>query len=101
MAVGEKDMGDIAGPYAGFGAGLIAGKKTSVSPDPFTRGPVIYRGGPFAPCESGNPLHCFQGVAGGFTSQAIAARLDLSTRTVESYRAQIMEKMQAEAWGEL
>lgn len=39
----------------------------------------------------------FDLVAGGFTSQAIAARLDLSTRTVESYRAQIMEKMQAES----
>jgi two-component system response regulator FixJ len=39
----------------------------------------------------------FDLVAGGFTSQAIAAKLDLSTRTVESYRAQIMEKMQAES----
>jgi two-component system response regulator FixJ len=39
----------------------------------------------------------FDLVAGGFTSQAIAGRLDLSTRTVESYRAQIMEKMQAES----
>ena len=36
-------------------------------------------------------------MAGGFTSQAIGAKLDLSTRTVESYRAQIMEKMQAES----
>jgi two-component system response regulator FixJ len=39
----------------------------------------------------------FDLVAGGFTSQAIASRLDLSTRTVESYRAQIMEKMQSES----
>jgi len=39
----------------------------------------------------------FDLVAAGFTSQAIAAKLDLSTRTVESYRAQIMEKMQAES----
>jgi two-component system response regulator FixJ len=39
----------------------------------------------------------FDLVAGGFTSQAIAAKLDLSTRTVESYRAQIMEKMQSES----
>ena len=39
----------------------------------------------------------FDFVAGGFTSQAIAGKLDLSTRTVESYRAQIMEKMQAES----
>ena len=42
-------------------------------------------------------VEIFDLVAGGFTSQAIAARLDLSTRTVESYRAQIMEKMQAES----
>jgi len=42
-------------------------------------------------------IEIFDLVAGGFTSQAIAARLDLSTRTVESYRAQIMEKMQAES----
>jgi two-component system response regulator FixJ len=34
-------------------------------------------------------------VAQGFTSAAIAARLGISIRTVESYRVQIMEKMQA------
>jgi two-component system response regulator FixJ len=34
-------------------------------------------------------------VVQGCTSQAIAARLDISTRTVESYRTQIMDKMQA------
>lgn len=39
----------------------------------------------------------FDLVAGGFTSQAIAGKLNLSIRTVESYRAQIMEKMQAES----
>jgi two-component system response regulator FixJ len=39
----------------------------------------------------------FDLVAAGFTSQAIAARLKISTRTVESYRTQIMEKMQAES----
>jgi two-component system response regulator FixJ len=42
-------------------------------------------------------VEIFDLVASGFTSQAIAAKLDLSTRTVESYRAQIMEKMQAES----
>jgi two-component system, LuxR family, response regulator FixJ len=36
-------------------------------------------------------------VVNGFTSQAIAAKLQIGTRTVESYRAQIMEKMQAES----
>jgi two-component system response regulator FixJ len=42
-------------------------------------------------------VEIFDLVAGGFTSQAIAGKLDLSIRTVESYRAQIMEKMQAES----
>ena len=36
-------------------------------------------------------------VVDGFTSQAIALRLSISQRTVESYRAQIMDKMQAES----
>lgn len=36
-------------------------------------------------------------VVSGFTSQAIAARLEISSRTVESYRVQIMDKMQAES----
>ena len=36
-------------------------------------------------------------VARGFTSQAIAAKLRISTRTIESYRVQVMEKMQAES----
>jgi two-component system response regulator FixJ len=42
-------------------------------------------------------VEIFDLAVNGFTSQAIAAKLDLSTRTVESYRAQIMEKMQAES----
>ena len=33
----------------------------------------------------------------GFTSEAIALRLGISQRTVESYRVQIMDKMQAES----
>jgi two-component system response regulator FixJ len=36
-------------------------------------------------------------VVEGFTSHAIALRLNISQRTVESYRVQIMEKMQAES----
>jgi two-component system, LuxR family, response regulator FixJ len=36
-------------------------------------------------------------VVDGCTSQAIAARLSISPRTVESYRVQIMDKMQAES----
>jgi two-component system response regulator FixJ len=34
-------------------------------------------------------------VVQGYTSQAIAAKLQISTRTVESYRVQIMDKMKA------
>ncbi|MDX2203031.1 MAG: response regulator [Hyphomicrobiaceae bacterium] len=36
-------------------------------------------------------------VVEGCTSHAIASRLEISSRTVESYRVQIMEKMQAES----
>ena len=36
-------------------------------------------------------------VVDGFTSQAIGLRLGISQRTVESYRVQIMDKMQAES----
>jgi len=39
----------------------------------------------------------FDLVAEGFTSQAIAARLKISPRTVESYRAEVMDKMQADS----
>jgi len=42
-------------------------------------------------------IEIFDLVAQGYTSQAIAARLEISARTVESYRAQVMEKMQAES----
>jgi len=36
-------------------------------------------------------------VVQGYTSQAVGERLGISTRTVEGYRVQIMEKMQAES----
>jgi two-component system response regulator FixJ len=36
-------------------------------------------------------------VVQGYTSEAIAERLAISTRTVEGYRVQIMSKMQAES----
>src|SRR5262245_35910261 len=42
-------------------------------------------------------VEIFDLVAGGYTSQAIAAKLTIGTRTVESYRAQVMAKMQAES----
>lgn len=42
-------------------------------------------------------IEIFDLVVEGFTSHAISARLSLSVRTVESYRAEVMEKMQAES----
>ena len=42
-------------------------------------------------------VETFDLVVEGFTSHAIAAKLNISVRTVESYRAEIMEKMQAES----
>lgn len=42
-------------------------------------------------------IEIFDLVAEGFTSQAIAATLKISPRTVESYRAEVMEKMRAES----
>jgi two-component system response regulator FixJ len=42
-------------------------------------------------------VEVFDLVVEGFTSQAISHRLNISVRTVESYRAEIMEKMQAES----
>jgi two-component system, LuxR family, response regulator FixJ len=42
-------------------------------------------------------VEVFDLVAEGFTSAVIAAKLQISQRTVESYRAEIMEKMQAES----
>lgn len=42
-------------------------------------------------------IEIFDLVASGFTSHAIAAKLKISVRTVESYRADLMEKMQAES----
>jgi two-component system response regulator FixJ len=42
-------------------------------------------------------VEIFDLVVEGFTSHAIAARLNISARTVESYRAEVMEKMQAES----
>jgi two-component system response regulator FixJ len=42
-------------------------------------------------------VEIFDLVAAGYTSQAIAANLKISARTVESYRAEVMEKMQAES----
>lgn len=42
-------------------------------------------------------IEIFDLVADGFTSQAIATRLNISVRTVDSYRAEVMEKMQADS----
>jgi two-component system, LuxR family, response regulator FixJ len=42
-------------------------------------------------------IEIFDLVVDGFTSHAIAAKLNISVRTVESYRAEVMGKMQAES----
>lgn len=42
-------------------------------------------------------VEVFDHVVLGYTSQAIAMRLEISARTVETYRAQIMTKLQAES----
>ena len=42
-------------------------------------------------------VEVFDLVAQGLTSQSIATRLGISGRTVESYRAQIMEKLQVDS----
>src|SRR5438874_641082 len=42
-------------------------------------------------------VEIFDLVAEGFTNQAIATKLDIGVRTVESYRADVMEKMHAES----
>ena len=42
-------------------------------------------------------VEVFDLVAAGSTTQAIAAKLKISTRTVEGYRAEIMEKLQTES----
>jgi two-component system response regulator FixJ len=42
-------------------------------------------------------IEIFDLVVEGFTSHAIAAKLNISVRTVESYRSEVMEKMQAES----
>jgi two-component system response regulator FixJ len=42
-------------------------------------------------------IEIFDLVASGYTSHAIADKLAISVRTVESYRAELMEKMQAES----
>ena len=70
--------------YACFGAGLIAGKKTYSSPDPFTRTLIMSRGDPFTPCTSGNPLYCLQGIAAGFIIPS--EHVTLSVRGFFSFR---------------
>jgi len=42
-------------------------------------------------------VEVFDLVTQGLTSQAVAQRLDISVRTVESYRAEVMDKMQADS----
>ena len=46
-------------------------------------------------------VEVFDLVTAGLTNQAVAERLKISIRTVESYRAQIMDKMQADGLAKL
>jgi hypothetical protein len=49
--------------YINFGAGLLVGKKIGISSDLFSRKIIVSRNSVFMPCNSGNPLFCFQGIA--------------------------------------
>ncbi len=62
--------------------------------------PPSVKAGPSAPSLaavqtlSGRELEIARLVAEGFSSKEIAARLDLSVRTVEKHRANIMDKIE-------
>jgi hypothetical protein len=53
----------IGNYHVNFGAGLIAGKKTGISPDLFSKKLVVSRNDLFMPCDSGNPLYSYLGAA--------------------------------------
>jgi two-component system response regulator FixJ len=86
----EKPIDD-AQLIAAINRGLTPRFSEQTSPEPSDR--LMVRFARLTPRQ----VEIFDLVAQGFTSQAIAAKLDISTRTVESYRAQVMEKMQAES----
>ncbi|HNW27056.1 MAG TPA: hypothetical protein PKN50_01155 [Spirochaetota bacterium] len=68
----------IGNYYANFGAGLLVGRKTALSPDLFKRTLAVSTGNPFTPCSSGNPYFSFMGIAAGvrFSSERVSLSLD-------------------------
>ena len=65
--------------YINFGAGLLAGRKKGISPDLFSRRLIISREKPYIPCNSGNPLYCFQGIAATVSYSFAETALSLSS----------------------
>ncbi|HOT44577.1 MAG TPA: hypothetical protein PLM53_08935 [Spirochaetota bacterium] len=68
----------IGNYFANFGAGLLVGRKTALSPDLFKRTLTVSLGNPFTPCSSGNPYFSFQGIAAGlrYSSEGVSLSLD-------------------------
>jgi DNA-binding NarL/FixJ family response regulator len=80
-----------------FAAHIPPTASSSTAPDPRVA-PAVKTGPPSATLQavqilSGRELEVARLVAEGFSSKEIAARLDLSVRTVEKHRANIMDKI--------
>ncbi len=65
--------------YINFGAGLLVGKKRLLSPDLFSRKLIMSMADIFSPCNSGNPLFCFQGIASSLSFSFSRISLSLSS----------------------
>jgi hypothetical protein len=61
--ISDHYRGIVGSYYINFGAGLLVGKKSMVRPDLFSRKLIVSRTSSYSPCNSGNPLFCFQGIA--------------------------------------
>lgn len=60
----NNSMDIILGHYTlNLGSGLIMGKKTFVSSDPFSRRFIVSRDKPITPSNNGNPMYSFPGAA--------------------------------------
>lgn len=62
-ALSPRFESTIGNYYINAGAGLLLGKKSALSPDPFNRRTIISRNNLIIPCSTGNPQFCFQGIA--------------------------------------
>lgn len=85
--------------YANFGAGMVVGKKSAVSPDLFSRTLAASRGRPFAPCNTGNPYFCFQGITAGFICPLSQCTLSLHGFYSFKNRYVKIDRMQQDATG--